>query len=297
MKQSESLSFYECGIEHCVPGHSCGPKVRSKTVIHVVKEGKGKLYVGDKVFEVKENQAFLVSANLNVYYEADLQEPWKYCWIAFLGTEMEEYSEKIFGKNNYVKDISNVEKFWNIIENITEKYYNESDESIEEKYGKKLHVYPLQTRAELFHANAVIYEFLAYLFEENDEKLKQDITDYAEKIKNYIDNYFQEITEVSKIAELFHIHPNYLASIFKEKYHVSPKQYVLDRKINYACYLLEETDRSVQEIAFMCGFSSLPSFGKIFKKNRSVSPGEYRRLCAHKKMSLSYWNNIASYEK
>lgn len=53
-------------------------------------------------------------------------------------------------------------------------------------------------------------------------------------------------------------------------------EYVARFRAERARGLLKETDRSVIEIAFACGFQSLSQFNRVFRAQFGVSPGEER---------------------
>ena len=52
---------------------------------------------------------------------------------------------------------------------------------------------------------------------------------------------------------------------------------VTDVKIKKAMYLLSETDLMVRDIASSVGFDSISHFQYFFKKNKGITPLEYRR--------------------
>lgn len=58
---------------------------------------------------------------------------------------------------------------------------------------------------------------------------------------------------------------------------ISPGRYVNTIRLNAARRLLEKTDRLVSDIAVATGFFDQSHFTKIFKRERGVTPGEYRR--------------------
>lgn len=280
MKKSSRISFNECGIEYCSPGHYNGPRVRYHCIIHFVLEGKGKIRVNKKKYTVQAGEAFLIPSNAEGYYIADKNEPWKYCWLSFAGTEAEQYAEEIFGKQMHVKKISCMDQVKKELFSLAEQFSGAS--CVEEKgwlESEYFHLYAADTASDYFRLNAGLFSILSVLLEESGRVENEPGQDgYAEKIKNYIDSYFMELSEVSQVAQLFHLHPNYLAAVFKEKYHISPKQYLLERKIYYANHLLTETENSVRYIASVCGFSDASSFGKVYKRHMGVTPGMYREL-------------------
>ena len=74
-----------CGIERCLPGHGYGPAKRDCFLIHFILDGHGIYeYQGEKI-HLEKGQSFLIYPEEDVYYQADLASPWKYCWVAFQG--------------------------------------------------------------------------------------------------------------------------------------------------------------------------------------------------------------------
>jgi AraC-like DNA-binding protein len=69
----------------------------------------------------------------------------------------------------------------------------------------------------------------------------------------------------------------YLCRIFKEATGVTLTHYINNIKIQNACHMLVNTDRSILEIGNACGFNSSMYFCKIFKEALSVTPSEFRR--------------------
>lgn len=57
---------------------------------------------------------------------------------------------------------------------------------------------------------------------------------------------------------------------------VSPLQYVLHLRINYACRELQETRRGITEIAYDSGFEDSNYFSRTFRKFIGMTPREYR---------------------
>lgn len=57
---------------------------------------------------------------------------------------------------------------------------------------------------------------------------------------------------------------------------ISPKEFIIKHRINKACILLNDSNYTVSEIAFMCGFQSHSYFSRIFKNNMNLSPKDYR---------------------
>jgi AraC family transcriptional regulator len=105
---------------------------------------------------------------------------------------------------------------------------------------------------------------------------KKEIFKRLNNVKDYmISNYnqFISIEEMSKFACLSECH---LYKLFKELYHCSPHQYLLKIRLNRAKHLLNHTNYPINEIVSMVGFENSSSFIRVFKKNFTVTPKDYR---------------------
>ena len=131
---------------------------------------------------------------------------------------------------------------------------------------------------EYLQANGVLYQVMAMLFNDiNFQESRWGKNSVVDEIKYYLDINYAEKIKLQDVAKSFGIHPNYLTRIFHEKYGVSPKQYILDLKLKKARRLLTTTELSVSVIASSLGFDDQLAFSKIFKKEFSTSPSEFRK--------------------
>lgn len=77
------------------------------------------------------------------------------------------------------------------------------------------------------------------------------------------------------LASICGISESCLKRLFKKKFGLSVKKYVIQKKINYACELLMVHRYSINQIAEMCNFSDIYYFSKQFKLQIGISPTEY----------------------
>ena len=89
--QHVDLSLCFCGMEICESSYGFGPAIREQYLIHYVLDGKGTYSVGNKTYNIKKNQGFLIYPNELTYYEADKYDPWTYIWVGFNGIKAEQY--------------------------------------------------------------------------------------------------------------------------------------------------------------------------------------------------------------
>ena len=98
------------------------------------------------------------------------------------------------------------------------------------------------------------------------------------KALKFIDHNFQEDLSYITIAEKYNISPYYFHRIFTKIVGKTITDFIRERRLQEAGRYLYNTDHSITEICFNCGFSSHQSFSRIFKNYFGVSPREYRKM-------------------
>lgn len=71
---------------------------------------------------------------------------------------------------------------------------------------------------------------------------------------------------------------------FKELVGISPQQYIIKQRLNFAKRLLETTDYNTSLIAEACDFHSVPQFITCFSKEEGLTPVKYRKYYRSKKV-------------
>jgi AraC-like DNA-binding protein len=87
--------------------------------------------------------------------------------------------------------------------------------------------------------------------------------------------YFEPIgvDDMARAAGLSRAH---FSRRFRAAFGESPRAYLLTRRLERAAALLRNTDRSVAEICFSVGLSSVGSFTSSFTRTYGLAPGAYR---------------------
>jgi len=81
---------------------------------------------------------------------------------------------------------------------------------------------------------------------------------------------------VARLAEVSGVSEAHFARSFKRAFGLPPHRYLLTRRIERAKALLRDTDVPIIEVAFQTGWSSLGTFGRIFRDITGESPSELR---------------------
>ena len=100
---------------------------------------------------------------------------------------------------------------------------------------------------------------------------------WLRRVRDRIDREYAEPLDVEALARGAHMSAGHLSREFKLAYGESPYGYLMTRRIERAMALLRGTDRSVTEICFAVGCSSLGTFSTRFTELVGVPPSVYRR--------------------
>lgn len=82
---------------------------------------------------------------------------------------------------------------------------------------------------------------------------------------------------VDKLAKLHGKSRTAFAAHFKAAIGISPMSYVRQWRIKQACQMLQEGSHSLDEVAFMSGYSDTNAFNRAFKREIGSSPGVLSR--------------------
>ena len=118
------------------------------------------------------------------------------------------------------------------------------------------------------------------LVKEGDKKpVIINITDGVMELKiNSTVGSMNEDISIEEYAQSRGLSVSWFLRNFKQMTMKSPMQYILAIRINNAVSLLETTDYNVTEISTIVGYENPLYFSRIFKKQKGVSPSEYRKM-------------------
>ena len=105
----------------------------------------------------------------------------------------------------------------------------------------------------------------------NDKQIESIIS-----VKNYIDTNYENAINLDILSHNQFISKFHLLRLFKRYYGLTPKQYLIDLRIEKSKIHLKNRT-SVTETCFAVGFQSLGSFSSLFKSRTGKSPSQYQK--------------------
>lgn len=165
--------------------------------------------------------------------------------------------ESGFFEDIYLFEIFEAKTFYNNYLNLEKRYM--FDTNSKELMGLS-NLYDLTARINGYGLSINKYKVI----EESEKYLQQHI--YEKSIT---------ITEIAKQSNVSEV---YFRRLFKEKYNLSPYEYINEARIKKAKQMLIYSDNNVSEIAEECGFLNIFTFSRYFKTIVGVSPNSFRKI-------------------
>ncbi|MBR5586489.1 MAG: helix-turn-helix transcriptional regulator [Clostridia bacterium] len=248
----QTINFVYETKNHTVSGAITEPLYKAC----IVARGKAKICLGGVEKELKRDDIFFILPAVSyTFYDT---ENFAYMYISFMGIRGNAIMEQIgINRRNFVfEDFPELCETW-------KKGINYKNEVVDILSEGLL----MQTFAAI--GNRVLMA---------DNRTKEGAGNRMPEIKKYIDiNFSDSDLSLEMLAEKFCYNKNYISSAFKKLFGMGVREYLNMVRVNNACVLMEQNDKSVEEIASLCGYGDRMYFSKVFKEKIGVSPKQYMK--------------------
>lgn len=260
---AKSAFFYiqEAGCTMKEDAYAVNRRELDLFLIGAVVSGRGELTVDGENLTLVKGDCFFIDCRRPHSYKSSDSEPWELMWIHFNGSTSQQYydffasnSKSIFRPTFFDKVVSDISK---IIE------LHEKNEQNAELFTSK-YIVDLLTISLTVNNSQQQY----------DSALKQKLA----AVNSYIEDHFTEDISLEKLSSEFYISKYYLTREYKHIYGKTIFQHIITARINYGKKLLRFSDKSVEEIAHLCGFNDQSYFARQFKKSENLTCFSYRKM-------------------
>ena len=107
--------------------------------------------------------------------------------------------------------------------------------------------------------------------------VKTGVHQKVHEVALYLQTHIHESVSLEELAQRFFMSRSYLTRSFRNITGFSVVEYMTYIRIQKAQQLLRESDRSITEIADLCGFGNITYFEKVFKTTTGQTPVQYRK--------------------
>lgn len=208
--------------------------------------GDGKVFINGEIYQVSTGSYCIIPP-----YAEHVEKLEGYGEIFFVGFEFSSSSYSLQQGNYYINTIAEQSCFNNIFDEFKEQ---QTGFDIAAEYLLRLFLVAL-----LRNANA------------NNLKCKN-----LKYIKEYIEQYADQKINIGQLASFSGYSSDYFRHIFRQKFGLSPQEYMINVRLENAKRLLKTSKLSCTEIAYICGFSNSAQMTSMFKKKYGKTPKTFR---------------------
>ena len=227
-----------------------------------VASGKTHFYFGDEERIVNAEQMVLFQPRQPQHYEYFAKDKPEVYWVHFTGSD---------------------------VKNILRHYGIPMDEPVFYSGNSSMYAYLFKEMIHEFQTCRLGYQELLEMYlrqilllivrsrEEHNPTVSSFIQDEMELARRYFTEHYNEEINIEEYAKSRGMSISWFLRNFKQLTAKSPMQYVLSIRINNAVSLLEGTNYNINEISSIVGYDNPLYFSRIFKKQKGVSPSDYRK--------------------
>lgn len=226
-----------------------------------VVSGSGCIKIGSEISQVSCGECFFIDCSQPFSCISSENDPWEVLWLHFGGSSSQHYFQYFSNHfSNILKSFS-FSKIIAVIQDILicNEHFSETNIILTSKLIVKLLTIAMTTPCESVVSHAELRHKLA-------------------GIHNFIEEHFSDDLSLETIASQFYISKYYLTREYKKIYGKTIFQHIISLRISHGKQLLRFSDKSVEEIAQICGFNDQSYFAKQFKKYESMTCFEYRKI-------------------
>lgn len=227
-----------------------------------IASGKAHFYINDQDITVTSGNMVLFQPKQEMHYEYFSKDKPEIFWVHFTGSD---------------------------VRNILKKYEIPLDRNVFYSGNAPTYGYLFKEMISELQTCRVGYETLLSMYLEQifiliqrsrmDKRplVSTHIQEEMGIARRYFQEHYNEDINIEKYALSRNMSVSYFLKKFKEVTTKSPMQYILSIRMNNAVSLLESTDYNVTEISTIIGYDNPLYFSRIFKKQKGVSPSDYRK--------------------
>lgn len=259
---------------HAQPSFHAHPELELVFIL----EGFGKRIIGDKVEPFEAGDMVFIGSSVPHIWLSD---------AAFYKEDSNLQSKVIvtyFHPKVFQQFLDNVKEFDSIREMIRQaskgiKILGETRNIIAEKLmalSSKTGFEKVDGFLQIMHLISISEDKSFIVNNENNEYEIANSDRLIDVIKFIKDNLHEHIS-LKQVSEVACMKEQSFCRYFKNRTKKSFSQYLEDVRMEHARKLLIETDSSIADIAYACGYNSSSHFCKVFKDHNEQSPYQYKR--------------------
>lgn len=223
--------------------------------LYFLLNGSGIVWIDKVKYDIKERQTVFVRPNTECIFECS-EDDCELLYVCFTGVDyMWLISHTAFASGLSVTqqiDLPDPEKLYNVTSDGKGEIYQNA------------------------RINAKICYLLSY-YVEYFPAIKEEYNRYVLSATKYIElNYRNSSFTATDVSNYLKLDRSYLYKLFKAEIGMSVHDYINKLRISRASSLLASSNLTIKDVASESGFSDQMYFSRLFKKNKNLTPSQYR---------------------
>jgi len=105
----------------------------------------------------------------------------------------------------------------------------------------------------------------------------ENMSPFTKQVRDLLKDKLGETVTVEYIAESLNMSSRNFSRVFVKESGITPGRFIEKMRLDQARNMLEYTNMSIEIVADKCGFGSVLSLRRLFLKNISLTPAQYRK--------------------
>ena len=154
--------------------------------------------------------------------------------------------------------------------------YKEIEQMLRQMKEQK-NMFYLNIKAKMLELIAVAYKYDLLTRQVREGREEAGTVENLKKVLQYIGEHYSSPIRLSELAELVNMNEQYFCRYFKKNIGKTITEYINVIRVEKAATALAETEDKIIDIASACGFDNTGYFIRRFKKEKGMTPSEYRK--------------------
>jgi len=223
-------------------------------------DGRGILNAANTRKDVARGDLFILPPGTAHDYQADSEKPWTLFWCHFRGTKAKAFYdhihiEKAVPSVHHLNDLSLLSRF-NDLSDIARSSYSVNG---------------------FIHASSQLCQILTLIERVVHGKQRGHTGEILPQIQQHMRANLNQQLTLDDLAQFSHLSKFHFSRKYRALTGFSPLQHFVHLKMEHACFLLEQGQLSISDIAFELGYDDALYFSRVFRKIYHLSPSQFRK--------------------
>jgi two-component system, response regulator YesN len=218
------------------------------------------------------NSSYPINEDIIQSFAALLQDPEKEKIIHFIENLYQTIKTKTGTPVDEVKNL-----FYQMMLMLMEEGEKRGVDLSRSRHEEEEYLWALMSKIDTFKHLLVYFLNKAEQILDNIKNIESNSKAVLEVIKYIRSHYSDKEITVNMLAELVHLTPTYLSTLFRKETGKTLSEYITEVRIDSSADLLMKPQVKLYEIAEQSGYNDANYFSKAFKKIKGMTPSQFRR--------------------